>query len=97
MNPLDIQKITREQLIPIAEEKAKEITDMFLPVFTGMNASEAEKLSVKCALVHIKPFKSPLDIPEEMKEKLNGAGLERLQMIIDFWNEVEVSLNKKLS
>lgn len=97
MNPLDIQKITREQLIPIAEEKSKEIIEMFLPVFSNMEATQAEQLSVKCALVHIKPFKSPLDIPEAMKEKLNGAGLERLQMIVDFWNEVEASLNKKLS
>lgn len=97
MNPLDIQKITREQLEPIAEDKAKEIVDMFLPVFTELDSSVAEKLAVKCALVHIKPFRSPLDIPAEMKEKLNGAGLERLQMIVDFWDEVQSKLEKKLS
>lgn len=91
-NPLDaLSNVTKEQITPIAKTKADEIIGMFLPLFSELPISEDEKKSLanKCALAHIKPFKLPLEgIDDNMKQALNGAALERLELVVTFWQEV---------
>jgi len=91
-------EITPEQMNQAVEKKGNEIFDMFLTAInpqitdavTQVAPNLAKEIAKSCAITHIKPFKSPFDaLPKEKLEGLNGAALERLQMVIEFWKGVE--------
>lgn len=94
-------EITAEQMNQAVEKKGNEIFDMFLQTInpqitdavTQVAPDLAKEVAKACALAHIKPFKNPFEaLPKEKLEELNGAGLERLQLVLDFWRGVETYL-----
>ena len=68
------------------------VNDQITDAVTQVTPEMKLALAKSCALTHIKPFINPLDkVPHDM---LNGAALERLQMVKDFWDGVVLHINK---
>jgi len=86
-----------EQLNKVVEEKAKEIYEMFKTAINDQITDSVtispeliHNMSKACALTHIKPFKNPLEkIPAD---KLNGAAMERLELVVEFWKGIDTYL-----
>jgi Na+/H+-translocating membrane pyrophosphatase len=92
-------ELTSEQLNEVVEKKAKEILDMFesalkphYDLSVEHNSEQTLRQMIKaCSLAHVIPFVDPLEkVPHD---KLNGAALDRLKMVLEFWNGVKVVLN----
>jgi UDP-galactopyranose mutase len=84
---------TPEQLTKVAQEKANEILNMFKTTIASSSELDEEtvtKIAVAVSLTHIKPFKDPLT--QIKPEMLNGAAMERLKLVADFWSGVETYL-----
>jgi len=97
-------EFTPEQMNQAVEKKGNEIFDMFFEIVspqitdavTQLSPTLSKDIAKACALAHIKPFKSPFDsLPKEKLEGLNGAALERLGMVLEFWKGVETHLLSK--
>lgn len=96
---MEFPEYNAEQLDKAVQKKADEIFNMFKSAIqdqitdavTNVSPNLLNELSKSCALAHIKPFKEPLvNMPTD---SLNGAALERLQLVKEFWNGVEIHLN----
>ena len=92
-------EMTPEMADKAAEDKAMEIVHSFLGTIndqitdavTQVTPEMKLALAKACALTHIKPFVNPLDkVPHDM---LNGAALERLQLVKEFWDNVVKHIN----
>lgn len=97
-------EFTPEQMNQAVEKKGDEIFNMFFEAVNPQITDAVAELSPNlnkdiakaCALVHIAPFKSPFEaLPKEKLEGLNGAALERLGMVLEFWKGVETYLLTK--
>jgi hypothetical protein len=97
-------EFTAEQMNQAVEKKGNEIFDMFFEVVnpqitdavTQLSPTLGKEIAKACALAHIRPFKSPFEsLPKEKLEGLNGAALERLGMVFEFWKGVEAYLQSK--
>lgn len=97
----ETMKMSEEMMDKAVEAQGQKIYKMFFDVInpqitdavTQVSPNLAKDLSKACALEHIKPFKNPLEqLPKEKLEGLNGAGLERLQMVVEFWKGVSIYL-----
>jgi len=93
-------EMSAEMMDKATEQKAMEIVHLFLEVINEQITDEVTQVTPEmksaiakaCALTHIKPFVNPLDkVPQDM---LNGAALERLQMVTDFWAGVVKHINQ---
>ena len=91
-------ELTAEQLNAVVEKKAQEIVEMFetaLKPYYDLslehNTEDTFRQMVKaCSLTHITPFVDPLEkVPQD---KLNGAAMDRLKMVLEFWNGVKIVL-----
>jgi hypothetical protein len=91
-------ELTDEQMNAAVEKKGNEIFNMFHEVVnsqitdsvTQLQPNLAKEIAKSCALVHIRPFKNPFEaLPKEKLEGLNGAALERFEMVLQFWRGVE--------
>lgn len=91
-------ELTAEQLNAVVEKKAQEIVEMFetalkphYDLSLEHNTEDTFRQMVKaCSLTHITPFVDPLGkVPQD---KLNGAAMDRLKMVLEFWNGVKIVL-----
>jgi len=92
-------ELTAEQLNAVVEKKDQEILEMFetalkphYDLSLEHNSEKTLRQMIKaCSLTHITPFIDPLEkIPQD---KLNGAAMDRLKMVVEFWNGVKSVLN----
>jgi hypothetical protein len=92
-------ELNPELLNKIIEDKAEEIFNLFLTAVndqitdavTQLKPEEVRAIAKACTKVHLTFFKSPLDnIPKEKLEGLNGAALEKLNMVADYWKGISV-------
>lgn len=88
---------TPEQLNKVVEEKAQEMFDTFQAAINSQITDavtqitpEISKAMAKAAtLAHIKFFKTPLEtIPKDKLEGMNGSAVEKLQMVVEYWNGI---------
>jgi homoserine trans-succinylase len=88
---------TPEQLNKVVEEKAQEIFDMFhtavnsqiTDAVTQITPETAKAIAKAVTLTHLKFFKSPLEsIPKDKLEGMNGAAMEKLQMVVEYWKGI---------
>lgn len=84
---------TPEQLNKVVELKATEILEMFketIKVNSELDEAMIHQIALAVSLTHIKPFKDPLT--QIKPEMLNGAAMERLNLVKEFWIGVEAHL-----
>lgn len=88
---------TPEQLNKVVEEKAQEMFDTFQAAInsqitdavTQITPEISKAMAKAVTLAHIKFFKTPLDtIPKSKLEGMNGSAMEKLQMVVDYWNGI---------
>jgi hypothetical protein len=94
-------KMDAEMMNKAVEAQGQKIYKMFFDIInpqitdavTQTSPNLVKDLSKACALQHIKPFKNPFEqLPKEKLEGLNGASLERFEMVVEFWNGVSIYL-----
>jgi hypothetical protein len=95
-------KMSEEMMNKAVEAQGQKIYKMFFDIInpqitdavTQLSPNLAKDLSKACALEHIKPFKNPLEnLPKEKLDGLNGAALERFEMVVKFWEGVSIYLH----
>ena len=88
---------TPEQLNKVVQEKAQEMFDTFhtainsqiTDAVTQVSPELAKAMAKAATLTHIKFFKTPLEsIPKDKLEGMNGAALEKFQMVVEYWKGI---------
>lgn len=85
-NQESFDKVVSEKGNEIYAMFEKAVNDQITDAVTQVTPEMKKALIKNLCMVHIKPFKDPLE--QTKLEGLNGAALERIKLIKDFWEGV---------
>jgi hypothetical protein len=94
-------EMNSETLRQITEQKGQEMFDTFLNAVSKgavndqitdavtLSPDQLKSIAKECTLAHLTFFKSPFEqISQQKMEGLNGAAVEKLKLVTEYWKGV---------